>query len=75
VPTSKIEQSKIVDTTGAGDCFVGSFAARELDNSDMNLEGVTASCEFACRAAGVSVQGKGTQSSYPATRKEVFARS
>jgi ribokinase len=47
-----------VDTTGAGDSFVGSFAAK------LN-EGFENAAKFGCIAAGISVTRKGAQSSYP----------
>lgn len=47
-----------VDTTGAGDCFVGAFAAKLND-------GVESAMKFGCVAAGLSVAKKGAQSSYP----------
>ncbi len=47
-----------VDTTGAGDCFVGTFAAKLH-------EGLKEAMEFANISAGLSVTKKGAQSSYP----------
>jgi ribokinase len=47
-----------IDTTGAGDSFVGSFAAK------LN-EGFESASKFGCIAAGISVTRKGAQSSYP----------
>ena len=47
-----------VDTTGAGDSFVGAFAAKLAD-------GEVAAMKFGCIAAGLSVTKKGAQSSYP----------
>lgn len=49
---------KAIDTTGAGDSFVGSFASK------LN-EGVDVAMRFGCIAAGISVTRKGAQSSYP----------
>ena len=49
-----------VDTTGAGDCFIGSFSYAlgcGLDPSS--------AAQFACRIASISVTRKGAQSSYP----------
>lgn len=56
-----------VDTTGAGDCFVGALAA-ELSRS-VSLENAL---KYANRAASVSVQRKGAGPSMP-TREEVDA--
>ncbi|KAI9541009.1 hypothetical protein NQZ68_035296 [Dissostichus eleginoides] len=53
---------KSVDTTGAGDSFIGALAFYMAHYPTMPLE------EMACRAnqvAGVSVQTVGTQTSYP----------
>ena len=47
-----------IDTTGAGDSFVGAFAAK------LAL-GEVAAMKFGCIAAGLSVTRKGAQSSYP----------
>jgi len=55
VPAIKV---KAIDTTGAGDCFVGAFAAK------LN-EGAEPAMKFAVIAAGLSVNRKGAQSSYP----------
>jgi len=55
VPAIKV---KAIDTTGAGDSFVGTFAAK------LN-QGVEDAMRFGCIAAGLSVTKKGAQSSYP----------
>jgi ribokinase len=49
-----------VDTTGAGDTFVGGFAAEWCRTSD-----VDAAISFAQRAAAYSVTGRGAQASMP----------
>jgi ribokinase len=56
-----------VDTTGAGDCFVGALAAGLLANTDL-----TTAVHFANEAAAVSVTRAGAASSIP-TRQEVLA--
>lgn len=63
----RIEALKVnaVDTTGAGDSFVGAFAAK------LN-EGIEVAMQFGCVAAGLSVTRKGAQSSYP-TYAEISA--
>ena len=56
------QKVKPVDTTGAGDCFVGSFAfglAQQMSPAKAAALG--------CQAAGLSVTRLGAQSSYPAT--------
>lgn len=55
VPAIKVNA---IDTTGAGDSFVGAFAAKLH-------EGVEQAIKFGCIAAGLSVTKKGAQSSYP----------
>ena len=55
VPAIKVDA---IDTTGAGDSFVGAFAAKLAD-------GEVAAMKFGCIAAGLSVTKKGAQSSYP----------
>ena len=57
VPSPKV---KSVDTTGAGDCFCGSFAS--LLASGLNCEDAVT---MACIAASVSVTRYGAQASYP----------
>ena len=49
-----------VDTTGAGDCFIGAFAAA-LAKSDS----VTDAIDFANKAAAVSITRRGAASSFP----------
>jgi ribokinase len=53
-----------VDSTGAGDCFVGTFAFGLA--AGMNEQ---AAVELACRAASLSVQRPGTQSSFPSSHE------
>jgi len=49
-----------IDTTGAGDCFIGSFSYA-LGSGSTPQE----AAQFACRIASISVTRKGAQSSYP----------
>jgi len=59
VPTTMV---KAVDTTGAGDSFVGSLAFYISKMPDLTLrESIRRSCEIAT----ISVQRPGTQTSYP----------
>jgi len=59
---TKISTSEVnaVDTTGAGDCFIGSFAYALGSGLDPK-----SAATFACRIASISVTRKGAQSSYP----------
>jgi ribokinase len=55
-----------VDTTGAGDAFVGALAAALAQGTDL-----PEACRRAVRVAAFSVRGHGAQDSYPTTN-EVF---
>jgi len=55
VPAVKVNA---IDTTGAGDSFVGAFAAKLKEGEEIAMK-------FGCTAAGISVTRKGAQSSYP----------
>lgn len=57
-----------VDTTGAGDAFVGALAASLARGRD--LQGA---CEQAVRVAAFSVSGRGAQDSYPAASEALPA--
>jgi ribokinase len=57
IPTKSVDA---VDTTGAGDCFIGSFSYA----LGCGLDPASAA-QFACRIASISVTRKGAQSSYP----------
>jgi ribokinase len=63
-PTGRYESKgckvNAVDTTGAGDCFIGGFAAA-LARSDS----VTDAIDFANKAAAISVTRRGAASSFP----------
>jgi len=65
VPAPKVE--KVVDTTGAGDCFVGSFGFY-LSEGKTVVQAVRA----AAALASLSVQKMGTQSSYPSGLPDGF---
>ena len=56
---------KVIDTTGAGDCFNGALASALSFGKDLRQ-----SVEFSCAAAGLSVLKKGTAQSSP-TRVEL----
>lgn len=57
----------VVDTSGAGDCFIGTLAAELAQGAD-----VVRAASVAVRVASVSVTRRGTQSSYP-KREELAA--
>jgi len=57
ISTNKVQA---IDTTGAGDCFIGSFSYA-LGSGSTPQE----AAQFACRIASISVTRKGAQSSYP----------
>jgi ribokinase len=57
-------KTEVIDTTGAGDGFVGAFAAALNSGSDLRT-----SLEFAIKFASNSVSKKGAQSSYPTDLK------
>lgn len=57
-----------VDSTGAGDCFNGAFAAALSRGEE-----VSAAARFACVAASVSVTRQGAQSSFPSLEEALAA--
>ena len=60
----------VVDTTGAGDCFVGAMVSSLLKGKPLED-----ACAAANIAACISVQRKGTQTSFPtAAEAEAFAK-
>ncbi|MDP2699953.1 ribokinase [Thalassospira sp.] len=69
-PTRKIEPVRVtpVDTTGAGDAFIGSFARYYVENHDLD-----AALHMAVRYAADSITRPGTQKSYASkTEFEAF---
>lgn len=58
VPAESVD---VVDTTGAGDAFAGTLAARLADGDDLR-----AAAAIACRAAALVTTAPGAQSSYTA---------
>lgn len=54
--------SDVVDTTGAGDAFIGALAYHLCKHPDKKMHEHIA---FACYAAAHSVQYSGTQASFP----------
>ncbi len=63
----KSEKVTAVDTTGAGDCFIGSFAYFLAEGCNDEI-----AVQKACYVASLSVQKHGTQTSYP-MRDEISA--
>ncbi len=59
VPAEKV---RAVDTTGAGDSFVGALAFYLAHYPELPVEEMVRKCNY---IASVSVQASGTQSSYP----------
>eukprot|EP00803_Ostreobium_quekettii_P009810 evm.model.scf_788EXC.4 EVM.evm.TU.scf_788EXC.4 scf_788EXC:36542-42083(+) len=59
--------AKVVDTTGAGDCFTAAFVVALLEGSDPKE-----AMEFATLAASICIQRKGAMSSLP-LREELTA--
>jgi len=57
IPSPKVDA---VDTTGAGDAFIGSLAFEMASGNDLDL-----AAKRACQIAAMSVQRLGTQSSFP----------
>ena len=56
----KVDASKVVDTAGAGDSFLGALGYFLCRNTPL-----ATAVQNAVTVAGYSVQAKGTQSSYP----------
>jgi ribokinase len=57
-------KTEVIDTTGAGDGFVGAFAAALDAGKELQI-----ALEFAINFASNSVSRKGAQSSYPTDLK------
>ena len=57
-------KTEVIDTTGAGDGFVGAFAAALSAGKELRI-----ALEFAIKFATNSVSKKGVQSSYPTDLK------
>ena len=61
IPGTVLSRDKVIDTSGAGDCFLGSFAHYVASGLE-----VAEAAHRACAVAAISVQSHGTQTSYPA---------
>jgi ribokinase len=66
----KREDMKIVDTTGAGDCFTAALAVRLMELGQVNSENIKKAMEFASSAAFLCITVKGAMDSMP-TRAQV----
>ena len=55
---------KTVDTTAAGDSFVGAFCSK-INSRNLNRENVLESIQYANKIASIVVQREGAQSSLP----------
>lgn len=65
--------AEVADTTGAGDCFIGSIIAHLLDgDAELSAAGLAAATEFAVRACACVISKKGGAPSMP-SREEVEA--
>mmetsp|Transcript_5348 Transcript_5348/g.8268 ORF Transcript_5348/g.8268 Transcript_5348/m.8268 type:complete len:321 (+) Transcript_5348:171-1133(+) len=64
--------SPAVDTSGAGDCFLGAVTAH-LATNDISEESIELATKYGCCAASFSVQKRGCQISYP-TREQVLSK-
>ena len=65
IPKAKVSA---VDTTGAGDTYVGSFAVSIVHNMDLETQerfNFSAAMDRATNAAGITVQRRGAQDSIP----------
>lgn len=64
VPAAKV--SKVVDTTAAGDTFIGAYAVRVVGRKKIGTQDwLTEAAQFACEAAGRTVEKAGAQSAIP----------
>jgi ribokinase len=58
----KVEKVKVVDTTAAGDTFVGAYAVENVCGKGGEMKNVV---KRACRAAGRTCEKAGAQSAIP----------
>jgi ribokinase len=63
VPAEK--NVKVVDTTAAGDTFVGAYAVELVRNERKDEKGLLAAVAKACKAAARTVEKEGAQSAIP----------
>ncbi|KAI9047336.1 hypothetical protein LZ554_008783 [Drepanopeziza brunnea f. sp. 'monogermtubi'] len=63
IPAAKVES--VVDTTAAGDTFIGSYAVHIVKKASFNTEEMDAIMATACKASARTVEKKGAQDSIP----------
>lgn len=70
IPAYKV---KAVDTTAAGDSFIGGFASR-LDIKEVNFENIRNAVRFGNKVSAITVQREGAQPSIPYLKevKEIY---
>lgn len=56
---------KVVDTTAAGDTFVGAYAVELVRNANADARAMVAAVAKACKAAARTVEKEGAQSAIP----------
>ena len=54
-----------IDTTAAGDTFIGAFSYKMAEAKEINMYTLKESAEFATKASALTVQKKGAQASIP----------
>jgi ribokinase len=69
----RAKKAHVVDTTGAGDTFVGAYAVRVVAPGSEN-DVIQEAVEFAIRASGLAVEKMGAQSAIPHL-KDVIERT
>lgn len=63
---SKAADVKVVDTTGAGDCFIGCLLYKmNTGDANLTLDGIKAAMDFASLGCGVVIGKKGAVESMP----------
>jgi sugar/nucleoside kinase (ribokinase family) len=60
---------EVVDTTGAGDAFTGTFCVRLLELGGISEAAVTDALDFASRAAFLNITQKGAMEGMPSREK------
>mmetsp|Transcript_412 Transcript_412/g.967 ORF Transcript_412/g.967 Transcript_412/m.967 type:complete len:347 (-) Transcript_412:85-1125(-) len=70
----KVSKDKVIDTTGAGDCFAGVFALElarlhgKQGDSDLAHDALCSAASLACDAGALSIQHRGCVASYTYVR-------
>ncbi|MBU3181981.1 ribokinase [Clostridium psychrophilum] len=62
VPAYKV---KSIDTTAAGDSFIGALASRLLNEENLDFKSIESAMKFANKVSSIVVQKEGAQSSLP----------